>query len=188
MFHLSHGFVSRSTGRTSVQSAAYICGEKLHEDYRDKDVVYRNRCHDVAYHKTIAPEHSKYKDLSVWNEIENFENRYADNFFRNAEAKNKYLSSARTARTIVLALPKELSDECNIELVERFVKENFLIRNLITTYAIHNKEGNPHAHLQVSLRAIGEDGDFVNRKDRGICARSFLLATRKLGTVNKPVI
>ena len=180
IYHLSHGFVSRSTGRTSVQSAAYICGEKLHEDLRNKDVVYKNRSHDVACHKTIAPEHGKYKDLSVWNSIENFKNRYAESFFKKEEAKNNYLSSARTARTIVLALPKELSHECNIELVERFAKENFLSRNLITTYAIHNKEGNPHAHLQVSLRAVGEDGEFVNRKDRGICARSFLLATREL--------
>ena len=181
IYYLSNGFVTRSTGRTCVQSAAYICGEKLHEDYRDKDVSYKNRSHDVAFHKTIAPEHSKYKDLSVWNAIENFENRYAENFFKKEEAKNKYLSSARTARTIVLALPKELSNECNIELVEKFAKEVFLSRNLIIiTYAIHNKEGNPHAHLQISLRAVGEDGEFVNRKDRGICEKAFLLSTRTL--------
>jgi len=78
MYHLSHGFVSRSSGRTSVQSAAYISGEKLHEDYRNKNINYRNKSQEVTYHKTIAPEHSKYKDISVWNSIENFENRYAD--------------------------------------------------------------------------------------------------------------
>ncbi len=79
-----------------------------------------------------------------------------------------------------MALPKELSNEYNIELVERFAKENFLSRNLITTYAIHNKEGNPHAHLQISLRTIGEDGEFASSKDRGICERHFSFSHSKI--------
>ncbi len=77
-----------------------------------------------------------------------------------------------------MALPKELSNKCNKELIEKFAKENFLSRNLISTYAIHNAEGNPHAHLQVSLRAIGEDGEFIKCKDTWMYAKSTLLKMR----------
>ncbi|MDR3179622.1 MAG: AAA family ATPase, partial [Holosporaceae bacterium] len=41
-------------------------------------------------------------------------------------------------------------------------------------------EGSKCAHLQISRRAIGENGDFLERKDREICSRSALLETRKL--------
>ena len=73
IYHLHSGFVSRSSGRTSVQSAAYICGEKLHEDYRDQIVDFTKRSHDVISYKTIVPDNCKYMGLNIWNEIENFE-------------------------------------------------------------------------------------------------------------------
>lgn len=180
IFHLHHGFVSRSSGRTSVQSAAYICGEKLHEDHRDKDVDYSNREKDVALVKTLAPEHSRYKDISVWNEIENFEDRYAEKRFKSAETCERYKSSVQTASTIVLALPNELSIKTCEELLDKFVDTRFTSRGLITTYAIHDKEGNLHAHLQTSRRAIDENGEFLPRKDREICARGAAIETRKL--------
>lgn len=180
IYHLHAGFVSRSTGRTSVQSAAYICGEKLHEDHRNQTVDYTKRSHDVVSYHTIAPAHSRYQDLTVWNAIENFEDQYADSHFRKDEAREQYRGSAQVARTIVVALPNELSWEVNRELVETFVRENFLSRNLITTYALHDADGNKHAHLQISLRALGEDGEFVKRKDREMCTRSALRETRTL--------
>lgn len=180
IYHLHHGFVSRSSGRSSVQSAAYICGEQLHEDHRDKEIDYRNRGQDVALVKTLAPEHSRYKDISVWNEIENFEDRYADGHFKTEETREKYKSCAQTASTIVLALPNEFSIKTSEELLDKFIDTRFTSRGLITTYAIHNKEGNLHAHLQISRRAIGEDGEFLPRKDREICARGAAIETRKL--------
>ena len=180
IYHLHAGFVSRSSGRTSVQSAAYICGEKLHEDYRNKNVDYSKRANDVVCYNTLAPEHSKYKDISVWNEIESFENRYADNCFKSDETRENYKSSAQTAQTIVVALPNELCTETSKELLTKFITTRFISRGLITTYAIHQKEGNMHAHLQISRRAIDERGDFVLRKDRAICTRSALLETRQL--------
>lgn len=180
IYHLHHGVVTRSTGRSCVQSAAYICGEKLHEDRRDKNIDYSHKNKEVALSKTIYPEHSKYKDLSVWNAVENFEDRYADRHFKHDEACEKYKMSAQTAQTIVLALPNEFSTKTSEELLDKFVQTRFTSRNLVVTYAIHEKDGNHHAHIQISRRAIGENGDFENRKDRGICSKYALLETRKL--------
>lgn len=180
IYHLHSGFVSRSSGRTSVQSAAYICGEKLHEDYRDQIVDFTKRSHDVISYKTIVPDNCKYRGLNIWNEIENFENRYADNFFKNEFARERFKESAQTAQTFVVALPNELGGKIGEELVEKFVETRFISRNLVTTYAIHKASGNWHAHIQVSRRAIAENGDFALRKDREICTKSALLETRKL--------
>ena len=180
IYHLHSGFVSRSSGRTAVQSAAYICGEKLQEDYRGQIADFTKRAYDVICYKTITPENCKYKGLEVWNEIENFEDRYADKFFKNEEAKERFKESAQTAQTFVVALPNELGEKVGAELIEKFVTTRFTSRNLVTTYAIHNAPNNLHAHIQVSRRAIDENGDFASKKDREICTKTALLETRKL--------
>lgn len=188
IYHLHCSFVSRSTGRTSVQSVAYICGEKLHEDYRNKIVNFMKRADDVVCYKTLIPLNCKYKGLNIWNAIENFENHYADYFFRDDRAREKFKKSAQTAQMFVVALPNELSLRVNEKLVEKFVRKRFFARRLVVTYAIHeNGAGrgtrgcrNLHAHIQVSRRAISENGDFERHKDREICTKSALLRTRKL--------
>lgn len=180
IYHLHCSFVSRSTGRSAVQSAAYISGEKLHEDRREQDICYRKKLNEVVTVKTLYPDNSKYRDISVWNTVENFEDNYAEQFFKSEKTKEDYKSSAQTASTIVLALPNELSIKTNEELLDKFINTRFIDRGLITTYAIHQKEGNLHAHLLISRRAIGEDGNFLPKKDREICTKFGLCETRKL--------
>ena len=180
IYHLHHGFVGRSNGRSSVQSAAYITGEKLYEERREKLADYTKRAGDVEFVNTLAPEHSKYKDLSVWNEVEKFEDKYAEKHYKTEESVANYKESAQTASTIILALPNELSLESNKELLEKFINTRFTSRDLISTYAIHNNEGNLHAHIQTTRRAIDENGEFLERKDRAICARGAAIETRKL--------
>lgn len=183
LYHLSVGYVSRSTGRSSVQSAAYITGEQLHESRRDLNVNYKNRHSDIAFSDTLAPEHALevFKNTNVWDILENFEDEYAvKRFPYNLEAREKYQDSAQTAQTIVMALPRELEVDVAKELVEEFAYERFVSRNLIVTYAIHDDEGNPHAHLQISRRAVNLDGSLAWAKDREICSKKELLVTRKL--------
>lgn len=180
IYHLHSGFVSRSTGRSAVQSAAYISGEKLYEDRREMTVNYHKKLNEVALVKTLYPDNSKYRDISVWNTLENFEDRYAEQFFKTEKTRENYKSSAQTASTIVVALPNEFSIKTNEELLDKFINTRFTDRGLITTYAIHQKEGNLHAHLLISRRAIGEDGEFLSRKDREICTKFSLCETRKL--------
>ena len=182
LYHLQSGFVSRSSGRSSVQSAAYITGADLHESRRNLDVSYKNRHSDIAFTDTLAPEHapSQFHDLGVWDILENFEDKYAIQRYKTEATQEAYLASARSAQTIVMALPKELSVEASKELVEAFAKERFVSRGLIVTYAIHDDEGNPHAHLLISRRAVNEKGELAWAKDREIVTRKELLVTRKL--------
>ncbi len=183
IYHLQSGFVSRSSGRSSVQSAAYITGASLHESRRNLDVNYKNRLSDIAFTNTLAPEHAlaEFHEVGVWDILENFEDEYAIKRFPNClESREKYLNSAQTAQTIVMALPRELEVGVSKELVEEFAKERFVSRGLIVTYAIHDDEGNPHAHLLISRRTVNEKGDLAWAKDRDIVTRKSLLETRKL--------
>ncbi len=180
IYHLHQGLVSRSGGRSSVQSVAYIAGEKLYEERLEKLADYTKRARDVEFVNTLAPEHSKYKDLSVWNEVEKFEDKYAEKHYKTEESIANYKESAQTASTIILALPNELSLKNNKELLEKFINTRFTSRGLISTYAIHNNDGNLHAHIQTTRRAIDENGEFLNRKDRAICSKGSLIETRKL--------
>lgn len=180
IYHLHAGFVSRSTGRSAVQTAAYICGEKLHEERRNKTVNFSKKSSEVLLAKTICPENSKYKDISVWNAIENYEDKYAEEYFKKPESLEKYKTCAQTAMTIVVALPNEFKKETDEELLDKFIRNRFTARGLVTTYAVHKKEGNVHAHLLISRRSIDEEGNFSRKKDRGICTRWAVVETRKL--------
>lgn len=182
LYHLSVGFVSRSTGRSSVQSAAYITGEQLHESRRDLTVNYQNRHSDIAFTTTLAPDHAPemFHNVGVWDHFENFEDEYAYKRYKTDETREKYLNSAQTAQTIVVALPRELSVEICNELITQFAKDRFVSRGLVVTLAMHDDEGNPHAHLQISRRAVNEQGEISWAKDREICTKKELLVTRKL--------
>lgn len=176
IFHLSQGVINRKSGRSSVQNAAYITGEKLHESLRYLDVNYPNRHSDVAFTATLEPEYApvKFNNLGVWDFVETFEEGYGNKHYKTVETREAYLYSARTAQTIVVALPHELELKVAKELVEEFA----LSRGLVVTYAIHGKEGNPHAYLQISSRAVDAEGAFAWTKDRAICSSAEFLITR----------
>lgn len=85
LYHLSSGFISRSTGRSAVQNAAYITGMALHETRRDLDVNYKNRSSDIAYTMTCVLKHAPQDRATVhiWDDIELFEDAYAYKRFPN---------------------------------------------------------------------------------------------------------
>jgi ATP-dependent exoDNAse (exonuclease V) alpha subunit len=182
IYHLSVGHVSRSSGRSAVQSAAYITGSTLYESRRDLKVSYQNRQHDITCTQTLVPDHAPatFRDVSIWDRFESFEDTYAQARYKSEATRQVYMNSARTAMTLVVALPRELPLDVAQELVEHFARERFVSRGLVVTYALHEDEGNPHAHLQISRRAVLENGDIAWVKDRDICTRSALRETRKL--------
>lgn len=83
-----------------------------------------------------------------------------DQFWQSAELYER--KNGRTATSLVLALPKELSVEQRIELVEKIVQEVTGEYNFPYTVAIHNHpseitgEDQPHLHLMYSERSVDE--------------------------------
>jgi len=183
IFHLSAKPISRNQGRSSVAAAAYRAGERLHNNY-DGQTHDFTRKKGIIHKEIMLPENAPVQFLdreALWNAIEAVEKR----------------KDARTAREIELALPLELSLDEQVELVREYVTANFLSENMCADICIHDGKhehrkdmrnieaehdniitpDNPHAHILLTDRPIGKDGQFIkknpewNKKERLILWR-----------------
>jgi len=182
IYHLSAGFVSRSSGRSSVQSAAYITGERLLESRRGLVADYTHLKDRVLFSTTLFPDKvpEALKTLDIWDKLESFEDRYAEKRYKTQVTQDHHKRTAQMAQTFELALPKELSPESWQALVLDFARTRFVSRDLVVTLAIHSDEGNPHAHFQISRRSLNEKGELSWAKDRVIVPKTALRETRAL--------
>ena len=102
----------------------------------------------VVHAEILLPDHAptEYADRAVlWNAVEKVE-RY---------------KTAQLAREIELALPLELTAEQNISLVREYVNQHFVAVGMCADIAIHDTgEGNPHAHIMLTMRPIEQDGEW----------------------------
>jgi len=99
----------------------------------------------------------EYQDRAVlWNAVEKIE-----------KAKNSQL-----AREIEIALPVELNYTQNLNLVREYVKKNFVERGMCADIAIHdNKDGNPHAHIMLTMRPFNEDKSWGSKQKKRVYTR-----------------
>lgn len=160
IFHLSIKIVSRSGGKSAVAASAYRAGEKLTEtetgyvhDYTKKNGVI----HTEVFLPANAPSEFSSREI-LWNEVQKIEKQ----------------ADAQMARESEVALPVELSREEQLELVRKYVKENFTDTGMCADVAIHEKEvdgktvihQNPHAHILLTTRAFKEDGSWAPKEKK----------------------
>ena len=140
--------VSRSSGHSATAKIAYNCRDKI-TDLRTGEIHKYNSAKmsaDLVYSEIT------YKDLTL-------DKKERSEIWNNAElAENR--KDSRTAREYVVALPKELSTEQNIELVREFSKELTSKYNNVADWAIHNEKdgnGNIHAHILTTTREFNPE-------------------------------
>ena len=92
---------------------------------------------------------------------------------------------SRLAREFVVALPIELSREQQIELLQEFIRGQFVSDGMCADAAIHDTDGhNPHAHILLTVRPLDEQGKWQyktekeylcmkNGEERGFTAAEF---------------
>lgn len=191
IYSLNLGFISRSKGRSSVAFSAYISGSQHKEEQSGKTYSYLHR-EDIAISRILAPENAPAWVLDpaiFWNKVEQFEDEIITQRFqgnaKNSEKNQKSLAyrdhllkTARTAQTIMGALPLELARGQAKSCVEEFLKTRFVSRGLVVHYAIHWDEGNPHFHGLITRRALAEN-TFASRKDEDIVSPPEHRKTRK---------
>lgn len=143
VIHFHAQYLRRQKGDSVIGFAAYCAGEKLRSEYDG-----RTHCKprtDVVYKTILLPEFAprSYSDREVlWNAVE-------------MAGGDK----AQLARIIDLALPVELTREEQINLLLSYVQRIFVDQGMCADIAIHDKgNGNPHAHLILTLRGIDKDG------------------------------
>lgn len=153
IYHCSIKIIGRSSGKSAVAASAYRSGEKLMDD-RTGLVHDFTKKRGVVFTEVALPAHAppEYSDRNIlWNAVEKAE-------------KN---SNAQLAREIEVALPKELSRECQIEIVKRYVQDNFVSLGMCADWALHDKgDGNPHAHIMLTMRGIKPDGSWAQKEKK----------------------
>ncbi|MBQ6993221.1 MAG: MobA/MobL family protein [Lachnospiraceae bacterium] len=153
IYHCSIKIIGRSDGKSAVASSAYRSGEKLTDD-RTGLIHDFTKKRGVVFTEVALPAHAppEYADRNVlWNAVEKVEKK----------------SNAQLAREIEVALPKELSREYQIEIVRRYVQDNFVSVGMCADWALHDKgDGNPHAHIMLTMRGIKPDGTWAQKEKK----------------------
>jgi hypothetical protein len=145
IFHLNVGIVSRKTGRSAVAAAAYRAGENI---VNERDGVRHDFTHKtgVIYTEIMLPQNAPkdFQDRAVlWNAVEKAEKR----------------CDSQTAREIDIALPVEFDRQEQIEIMREYIGENFVKHGMCADFALHDKkDGNPHAHVMLTMREVRETG------------------------------
>lgn len=153
IFHLSVKMISRGKGKSAVAAAAYRSGSKITSDYDGITHDY-TRKRGVVRTDISLPENAPlefYNRSKLWNAVEKIE-----------KAKN-----AQLAREVEVSIPKELSERQGYFLVKEFCYENFVHKGMIADICFHDKgDGNPHAHIMLTVRPINEDGSWGSKQKK----------------------
>ena len=146
--HFKITIVKRSQGQSAVAGAAYQSGERLFSEYDQKTKFY-NKKKELVHAEIMLPSHAPpgYADrATLWNAVEAVENQW----------------NSQLARRIVLAFPVEVPKEQYLSMIKEFCQEQFVSKGMIADFAIHDKgDGNPHAHILLTLRAMDEHGRWL---------------------------
>ena len=160
IYHLEAKVVSRGAGRSAVAASAYLSCSRLYNDYDGIQHDYTKK-QGLVWQEVFLPEYApqEWRDREkLWNAVEEVET-----------AKD-----SRLAREFVVALPIELSREEQIELLQEFIREQFVSDGMCADAAIHDTDGhNPHAHILLTVRPLDERGNWQYKTEKEyLCMKS----------------
>ena len=174
IYHMEAKVVSRGAGRSAVAASAYLSCSRLYNDYDGIQHDYTKK-QGLVWREVFLPAMAppEWKDREqLWNAVEEVET-----------AKD-----SRLAREFVVALPIELSREEQVELLQEFIREQFVSDGMCADAAIHDTDGhNPHAHILLTVRPLDKQGKWQyktekeylcmkNGEERGFTAAEFRAA------------
>ena len=153
IYHLEAKVVSRGAGRSAVAASAYLSCSRLYNDYDGIQHDYTKK-QGLVWQQMFLPEYApqEWQDREkLWNAVEEVET-----------AKD-----SRLAREFVVALPIELNREQQIELLQDFIREQFVSDGMCADAAIHDTDGhNPHAHILLTVRPLDEQGRWQYKTEK----------------------
>ena len=160
IYHLEAKVVSRGAGRSAVAASAYLSCSHLYNDYDGIQHDYTKK-QGLVWQQVFLPEYApqEWQDREkLWNAVEEVET-----------AKD-----SRLAREFVVALPIELSREQQIELLQDFIREQFVADGMCADAAIHDTDDhNPHAHILLTVRPLDEQGKWQYKTEKEyLCMRN----------------
>lgn len=152
IFHMSFSNISAGKGRSAIASAAYRSGEKLFDQKEGRSYFYARSVMPESFILTPknAPAWASDRE-KLWNEVERKDRR----------------ANSRYAKEFNVALPVELSEDEQKELLTKYVQENFVDEGMVADVAIHRDHpDNPHAHVMLTNRPFNPDGTWGLKSKR----------------------
>ncbi|MBP3649399.1 MAG: MobA/MobL family protein [Clostridia bacterium] len=146
IFHWTMQLVKRSKGKSAVAAAAYRSGTKLVNEWDGVTHDYRAKG-NVEHTEIILPAHASpaFQNRSVlWNSVEQIE-------------KSK---DSQLARDLEISLPIGLSREEQLNLARAYIRDTFVSAGMCADFSFHDKEGNPHIHILLTVRPLKENGEW----------------------------
>ncbi len=144
LFHMDVKLHGRSTGADVVKLMAYRGGCSMTSSRTGRKHTYSRKT-EVAYSTVLLPSNAP----GSWQD-----RRILAEAIESAECRK----DAQLVREIEVALPHELSFDQQVSLLHHFIRRTFVNAGMIASLDIHNKPGNPHCHILLSLRSVTPDG------------------------------
>ena len=159
IYHLEAKVISRGTGRSACAASAYMSCSAIYNDYDGIKHDY-TRKQGLVWEHVFLPDcaPAEWQDRAkLWNAVEEAE-------------KTK---DSRLAREFVVALPVELGKLDWINLLSKFIYQQFVNEGMCADVAIHDTNGhNPHAHIMLTVRPLNENGTWQHKTEKEyLCVR-----------------
>lgn len=149
--HFSVNIISRKQGRSTVACAAYRSDERLYDERNQRTFQFKKH-EEKPESFILAPSHAPgwVNDReTLWNEVEKKEKRW----------------TSQLSREVLIAIPNDLNQEQQRELVETYVNSQFVEKGMVADVNIHrDKDHNPHAHIMLTMRPFNEDGTWGDKR------------------------
>ena len=153
IYHLEAKVISRGTGRSACAASAYMSCSAIYNDYDGVQHDY-TRKQGLVWERVFLPDYApvEWQDRAkLWNAVEEAE-------------KTK---DSRLAREFVVALPIELGKLDWINLLSKFIYQQFVNEGMCADVAIHDTDGhNPHAHILLTVRPLNENGTWQHKTEK----------------------
>lgn len=147
--------ISRGAGRNIVAAAAYRHRTTMIDELSGMRCRSQGNRAELVHEELTLPEEAPdwirtavagmsvaVASQTLWNAVDEFEKT----------------ANARLARELIIALPKELMRDENIALAREFIRGQVTARGMVADWVYHDKPGNPHIHLLMTLRPLTENG------------------------------
>jgi len=136
-----------------VAAAAYLSGQKLYNEYDGRTYNYAQKT-GIYYSEILLPANAPRRFLdrqALWNAVEKSERRV----------------NSRTAREIVLALPREFTFPEQKAVAIKYILDTFVSQGMCADVAIHvsRHSYNPHLHVLLTTREVGPEGFGMKNRD-----------------------
>lgn len=158
LFHCSIKIISRAKGQSAVASAAYRAGAELHNAETGKTHNYTKK-REVVHSEIILPDNApaEYANReTLWNSVQSVETK----------------ANSTLAREVEVAFPLDMTQEQRLECIRNYIRENFTSKGMIADFSIHDKDGNPHAHIMLTCRDLDKNHRWVV-KSKSVFANDY---------------